>query len=97
VLVAGGWSLLLTALFYYIIDVRGYRRWSFFFTVIGMNAITIYLARRLFDFDALANVFVHGFIGYLGVWMPVGMAVSSLAVGWLLLWFLYRQKIFLRV
>jgi hypothetical protein len=77
--------------------VRGYQRWSFFFTVIGMNAVTIYLARRLFDFDALANVFVHGFIGYLGVWMPVGMAVSSLAVGWLLLWFLYRQKIFLKV
>jgi len=97
VLMASGWSLLITALFYYIIDVRGYQRWSFFFTVIGMNAITIYLARRLFDFDALANVFVHGFIGYLGVWMPVGMAVSSLAVGWLLLWFLYRQKIFLKV
>ena len=97
VLVAGGWSLLLTALFYYIIDVRGYRRWSCFFAVIGTNAITIYLARRLFDFDALANVFVHSLIGYLGAWMPVGMAVSSLAAGWLFLWFLYHQKIFLKV
>ncbi len=98
VLVAGGWSLLLTALFYYIIDARGYRRWSFFFfTVIGMNAITIYLARRLFDFDALANVFVHGFIGHFGAWTPVAMAVSSLAAGWIVLWFLYRQRIFLKV
>ncbi len=62
-----------------------------------MNAITIYLARRLFDFDALANVFVHGFIEHFGAWRPVAMAVSSLAAGWLFLWFLYRQKIFLKV
>ncbi len=97
VLVAGGWSLLLTALFYYVIDVCGWRRWSFFFTVIGVNAITIYVARRLFDFDALANVFVHGIIRQLGAWQPVGLAVSSLVAGWLLLWFLYRQRIFLKV
>ena len=33
VLWAGGWSLLLLALFYWIIDVQGYQRWSFFFKV----------------------------------------------------------------
>ena len=41
VLVAAGWSLLLLALFYAVIDVLGYRKWAFFFIVIGMNAITI--------------------------------------------------------
>ena len=52
VLCAGGWSLLLLALFYWIIDVRGYQRWSFFFKVIGMNAITIYLVDRFFHFGS---------------------------------------------
>ena len=52
VLVAGGWSLLLLAAFHGIIDVLGFRRWAFFFTVIGANAITIYVVPRFIDFRA---------------------------------------------
>jgi predicted acyltransferase len=97
VLFAGGWSLLLLALFYWIIDVRGYRRWAFFFTVIGMNPITIYVLRSQFDFGTVANIFVRGFIDHLGPYKPLFFDLSVLAVGWLFLWFLYRQKIFLKV
>jgi len=97
VLFAGGWSLLLLALFYWIIDVRGYRRWAFFFTVIGLNPITIYVLRSQFDFGRVANIFVRGFIDYLGPYKPVFWDLSVLAVGWLFLWFLYRRKIFLKV
>jgi predicted acyltransferase len=97
VLFAGGWSLLLLALFYWIIDVRGWRRWAFFFTVIGLNPITIYVLRSQFDFGVVANIFVRGFINYFGPYKPVFFDLSVLAVGWLFLWFLYRQKIFLKV
>ena len=97
VLVAGGWSLLLLAAFYAVIDVWGFRRWSFFFTIIGMNAITIYLAWRLFDFAAIASVFTHGLISYLGSFQPLFEATSVAAAAWLFLWFLYRQRIFLKV
>ncbi len=97
VLVAGGWSLLLLALFYWIIDVRGYKRWAFFFTVIGVNAITIYLVSHLFDFGTITTIFVHGFIHHLGAAEPVFWAVSVMMTGWLFLYFLYRQKIFLKV
>jgi predicted acyltransferase len=97
VLVAGGWSLLLLALFYWIIDVRGYRRWSFFFTVIGVNAITMYLVYRFFDFGTITSIFVHGFINDLGPIKPLFWAVSVVMTGWLFLYFLYRQKIFLKV
>ncbi len=97
VLFAGGWSLLLLALFYWIIDVRGYRRWAFFFTVIGLNPITIYVLRSQFDLGTVANIFVRGFINYFGPYKPVFFDLSTLAVGWLFLWFLYRQKIFLKV
>ena len=97
VLVAGGCSLLLLALFYWVIDVRGFKRWAFFFTVIGMNAITIYLARQLFDFGSVTAIFVHGFIDYLGPAKPLFWDFSVLMTGWLFLYFLYRQKIFLKV
>jgi predicted acyltransferase len=96
VLFAGGWSLLLLALFYWVIDVRGLKRWAFFFIVIGLNPITIYVLRRLFDFGTIANIFVHGFIGYLGPVAPVFWELSVLAVGWLFLWFLHRQRIYLK-
>jgi len=97
VLVAGGWSLLLLALFYWIIDVRGFRRWAFFFTVIGVNAITIYLVHQLFDFGTITTIFVHGFIHHLGAVEPLFWAVSVMMTGWLFLYFLYRQKIFLKI
>ena len=97
VLFAGGWSLLLLALFYWIIDVRGYRRWAFFFTVIGLNPITIYVIRSQFNFGTVANVFARGFINYFGTFKPLFWDLSILAVIWLFLWFLYRQKIFLKI
>jgi predicted acyltransferase len=97
VLVAGGWSLLLLAGFYWVIDVRGYKRWAYFFTVIGMNAITIYVAERLFRFRIITNIFVHGFIDYLGPFRPLFYSVCVAATAWLFLWFLHRQKIYLKV
>jgi predicted acyltransferase len=97
VLVAGGWSLLLLAGFYWVIDVRGYKRWSYFFTVIGLNAITVYVADRLFRFRIVTDIFVHGFIDYLGPFKPLFYSVCVAATIWLFLWFLHRQKIYLKV
>ncbi len=97
VLCAGGWSLLLLALFYWIIDVRGYQRWSFFFKVIGMNAITIYLVDRFFDFGVITKVFLHGLLPMIGQIEPLIWSCSVVFTMWLFLYFLYRQKIFLRV
>ena len=54
VLVTAGWSLILLSVFYWIIDVLGWRRWAFPLIVIGMNAITIYLACRFIDFQTVA-------------------------------------------
>jgi predicted acyltransferase len=97
VLWAGGWSLLLLALFYWIIDVRGYERWSFFFKVIGMNSITIYLADRFFDFGIITKVFLHGIMPLFGQLQPLIWSCAVIFTAWLFLYFLYRHKIFLRV
>ena len=99
VLVVGGISLALLALFYWIVDVKGWRRWGFFFKVIGMNAITIYiLMRTVFNWDFESAYF---FGGIAGLFPPaVGAFVTQsgmMALGWLFLYWLYRKNIFLRV
>jgi predicted acyltransferase len=96
VLFAAGWSFLLLALFYWLVDVRGYQKWAFPFIIIGLNPITIYVLQSVFDFGTIASIFVHGFIDDLGAFKPVFWVTCILAVKWLFLYFLYRQKIFLK-
>jgi predicted acyltransferase len=96
VLFSAGWSFLLLALFYWIIDVKGYKRWSFFLIVIGMNAITIWVGQRLIDFEFTANALFLGFSNMLGIIQPIFIAFAILMLKWLILWFLYKYKIFLK-
>jgi predicted acyltransferase len=97
VLVAGGWSLLLLALFYTIIDLIGWRAWSFFFVVIGVNAITIYVASRIIPFSEISQFLLGGVARLSGSFGPVLLAIGTVAIEWLLLLHLYRNKLFLRV
>lgn len=94
---ACGWSLLLLALFYWVIDVKGYRRWAFFFVVIGMNAITIYFLQTIVNFKDIAQLFVGGIERHAGIFAPVVLPLGILALKWWLLWFLYHRKAFFRL
>jgi len=98
VLHVGGLSLLLLSLFYYVIDVLGYKQWAFFFKVIGMNSILIYISGKFINWQYTAN----GFFKWLGQlfgnpYDVVVMAICFVAVKWLFLYFMYKKKIFLRV
>jgi predicted acyltransferase len=97
VLVAGGWSLLLLAFFYGVIDVLGWRWWAFFFIVIGSNAIVIYVAPKLVDFHYTADFLFGGLVERTGSFAPVAAALAALTVKWLILLYLYHKKLFLRV
>jgi predicted acyltransferase len=97
VLYAGGWSLLLLALFYGIIDALGFRRWAFFFVVIGSNAIVIYILPHFVDFKFTAQALFGGLIKHTGTFAPVAVYLAVLAVEWLLLLYLFRKRLFLRV
>jgi predicted acyltransferase len=92
-----GLSSLLLSLFYWIIDVKGYTKWAFPFVVAGLNSITIYLVAKLFSFGIIVNIFVYGFIDYLGPFKPLFWALCILTVEWLFLYFLYKKKVFLKV
>jgi predicted acyltransferase len=102
VLVAGGWSAVLLALFYYVIDVRGARTWAQPFLWIGMNALTIYLVSRFVDFGNLSARLVGGPVATAldGLWPGAGgllLALTGIGLCVLLCWFLYERKIFLRL
>ncbi len=99
VLWAAGWSYLLLALFYLMIDIAGWRRWAFPFIVIGMNAITIYVTYHLFPFVFVgaSKVLVGGLAKHLGAAGPLAIQFSVVFLVWLLLYHLYRQRIFLRL
>ena len=96
VLYSAGWCLMLFALFYWVIDVQGFKKWTFFLVVIGMNAITIWVGQRLIDFEFTAHALFLGFSKYLGLIAPIFIAFSILMIKWLFLWFLYKRKIFLK-
>jgi predicted acyltransferase len=97
VLYAGGWSLLLLALFYWLIDVKGYKKWALFFVIIGMNPITIYFLQSFVSFDGIAEFFLVGISERAGLFKPLVLAFGALTVKWLFLWFLYRRRIFFRI
>lgn len=97
VLYAGGWSLLLLALFYLVIDVLRLRFLAFFFVVIGMNAIAVYMAVHVFDFRQLGDIFVGGLAKWTGAWHDFVRAVAGFAILWLILLYMYCKRTFIKI
>jgi predicted acyltransferase len=97
VLVGGGFGFLMLALFYWIIEVKGCRRWAFFFSVIGMNSISVYIAIMLFNFQQIGNIFVGSLLPRIRPWDNFVSASAAFAVIWLLLYWMYRTKTFVKL
>lgn len=104
VLVAGGWSLLLLAAFYYAIDVRRWRGWAQPFVWIGMNAITLYVLSGAFGFFRIISQRLAG--GDVKRWVDARLAagagdalLAAVGVGAVILLarFLHRRQLFLRL
>ena len=97
VLYAGGWSLLLLGLFYLVIDVLRLRFLAFFFVVIGMNAIAVYMAVHVFDFRQLGDILVGGLAKWTGNWHDFIRAVAGITILWLILYYMYRKRTFIKI
>lgn len=98
VLFSGGWVLLMLAAFYWLVEIAGYKRLVFPMVVVGMNSIAIYLAHSLcagwFRDTLKTHLGEEIFRGYYG---PIIEKSSVLLVLWLMCWWLYRQRVFLRI
>ena len=97
----GGLSLLILAFLYQVIDVMGRKRWAFPLLVIGMNSIAAYCLHELFVPVTEQNLTIHlgeGIFRSLGdAYHPLVLGATGLFVFWLILLWMYKRRIFLRI
>jgi heparan-alpha-glucosaminide N-acetyltransferase len=100
-LFSGGLCFLFLAAFCWLTEVKGYRRWTFPLVVIGANSIAAYLIAHLWERFILDSLRIHlgpSAFTFLGApYEPFVRGLAVLAVYWLVLYWLYRRKLFLKV
>ena len=113
ILLAAGWGVLALAALYYIMHVRRRRAWAFPLVVMGMNAITAFVAPILVNIHVLGEwgwtlpggklfslqeAWVKLFTNSLGAGFGgLLYTLSYLLVWWLVLFWMYRKQAFLKV
>lgn len=98
ILLTAGMAYLFMAGFYWLIDIKNYRRWAFFFQVIGLNSLTIYLVYRFVDFGYTSSLLFSGLLSPIpALWHEVFIAFGAMILVWFFLYFLYRNKIFIKI
>ena len=99
IFISGGWALLALALFYWIVDVKGYKKWTKFLLVVGMNSIFIYMFVNLLGgwSNEFVGIFDKPFLDPLGLFGKIVHRNLVLAFYWYLCWWLYKRKIFIRI
>ncbi len=99
ILVTAGASFISMALFYWLIDIKNYSKgWVFFFKVIGVNSLAVYFLNKFINFKYTAAKVFSGFYAFVNVnWHIVIETFIGTVLLWLLLFFMYKKKIFVKV
>lgn len=98
VLAAAAYSYAMLAVFYWIVDVKGWSRWAFYFRVIGMNSIAVYMLMNMGVIGSLRRFFFHGIMNMADKqWHQFLGGCFTQLTCWAVLYFFYRRKIFLKV
>ncbi|MGA2074403.1 MAG: DUF5009 domain-containing protein [Terriglobia bacterium] len=100
-LFSGGACFLFLAGFSWLIEVKGYKKWSFFLVVVGMNSIAAYLIAHLFEDFIVSSFHInlgqHVFQIFGTAYEPLTQGVFVLFTYWLILRWMYRRKLFLKI
>jgi heparan-alpha-glucosaminide N-acetyltransferase len=100
-LFSGGWVVLLLAACYWIVDVKGYRRWAFPFIVVGMNSIAMYVLVHVATDYVTRSLLIHAgprpFHAFGAPFAPIVLGAATLLIFWLILLWMYRQRVFVRI
>jgi heparan-alpha-glucosaminide N-acetyltransferase len=95
---SAGWTSLELAVFYWICDVRGYRKWAFPLVVVGMNSIAMYVMSQLMKPWVTVTLKTHlGQDIFAGTYGPLYQSLAVLFVLWLICFWLYRRRIFFKI
>jgi predicted acyltransferase len=98
VIFSAGWTFLLLGAFYTLIDLLGYRKWAFPFVVVGMNSIAIYVMVHLMGGWIIETYKTHlGQDLFEGTYGPIWSHAVLLLTLWVILLWMYKRKIFIRV
>lgn len=101
VLFSGGWCLLLMTLFYVVMDIWQRRAWAFPLLVIGLNSIAAYCMVHLMDGFIRSSLLTHlgkrPFQAFGPAYENYLIGGTSLLVLWLILLWMYRRKLFLKI
>lgn len=97
-ILSGGWVLVLLGLFHLVVEVVGMRKLVFPLVVVGTNSIAIYLLHSLCGGWIRENLHKHvPEAAFVPGWEPVLDRVGVVLVLWLVCFWLYRQKAFLKL
>lgn len=96
-LLTGGISFILLAFFYLIIDHWKFTGWAYYFKVIGMNSIFVYLLTRIIDFSEVSMFFFGWLTNPMENSGKLFIILGSIAIIWMILYFMYKKKIFIRI
>jgi predicted acyltransferase len=100
-LFSGGWCCLLLAAFYAAVDLAGWRKSASWLVVIGMNSIAAYMIAHLFEDFIRGSLRTHlgagTFEAFGSAYEPFVMGSAILLCYWLILYWMYKRKLFLRI
>jgi len=94
-LATAGWACLMFLFFYWVVDVQGHRKWAFPFVMFGVNAVAIYMSQSIVPWHKIVSIFMTPMTPTLGSFEPLVEAMVVLGVEWLVLYWMYKRKIFL--
>lgn len=98
IMLTSGLCFMLMAVFYWLIDVKGYQKWAFFFKVIGLNSLTVYFLYNFIKFGPVSHKLFGGIYAPLPEqWHSVFQALGAWALIWYLLYVLYKKRLFVKI
>jgi predicted acyltransferase len=101
VFASGGWALIALAFCYWLIDIKKYQKGVLFFAIVGMNSLSIYLFAHVGGANLINKVFLpfsNVLFGWTGeLCSHIILSSIVLFILWFLSYWLYKNKIFIRI
>jgi predicted acyltransferase len=101
VLFSGGWCFLLLSLFYFLVEIKGKNSWFEFLKIIGVNSIAAYVIAHTLAYFIADNLPIHFGKNYAQIfgehYEHLVSGALALFLEWLVLWWMYKKKIFIKI
>ncbi|MBO5719917.1 MAG: DUF5009 domain-containing protein, partial [Bacteroidales bacterium] len=91
------WCYILMALFYWLIYLKGCKKHTQLLKIYGMNSITAYMLTIVVNFSSISQSLLYGLEQYTGAYYPFIIALSNCTIIYLILRYMYKHQIYLKV